>query len=314
MRVRPTEVGWKGLLLLAALCLAFFATAYSNLFFLTLVFCCALGGLGLVHGISNVRGVAVTRLELPLAAAGEAREVLLDVQARARRCDITVELLTADGAFVVADAPVVAGPGALQAALAARPRGVSPVHAVRVSSRFPFGFFAISRTQPAAATIVTHPDPRPARNRPEHERRDAGAARARNLHGTSVAGVRPFRTGDALADVHWRATARRGSPIVKEREPEAERTCTVVLDRRCAVEPLEAALSVAADLVLGARAADRTVRLLSQDAAFTVGHDFGDEQEALRWLAAATELPPSAPAAPPVAGALLLPHGAGARP
>ncbi|MFN6192492.1 MAG: hypothetical protein ACK5BN_01545, partial [Planctomycetota bacterium] len=75
MRIRLTLLGWESMSLLAALTLAFFATAYSKLFFLLVTTCAALVALGALAAAANLRGVAVNDVELPLAAAGERRAV-----------------------------------------------------------------------------------------------------------------------------------------------------------------------------------------------------------------------------------------------
>ena len=55
--IRPTALGVKGVLLFVALELAFFATDYSNLFFLLLAFSSALGALGAAWSWQNLRNV-----------------------------------------------------------------------------------------------------------------------------------------------------------------------------------------------------------------------------------------------------------------
>jgi uncharacterized protein (DUF58 family) len=45
-----------------------------------------------------------------------------------------------------------------------------------------------------------------------------------------VAGVRPFQPGDSLRHVHWRATARLGSPVSRRHEPARGRDVVLVID------------------------------------------------------------------------------------
>ena len=55
--VRLTRLGWKGLIFYAVIQLAFFASAYSNLFFLLVAFLTLLGLLRVYWTARNLRGV-----------------------------------------------------------------------------------------------------------------------------------------------------------------------------------------------------------------------------------------------------------------
>jgi uncharacterized protein (DUF58 family) len=54
-------------------------------------------------------------------------------------------------------------------------------------------------------------------------------ARARG-EGIEFADIRPFRVGDRVRQINWRATARRGSPQVNERHPEHSSDVVLLLD------------------------------------------------------------------------------------
>jgi uncharacterized protein (DUF58 family) len=47
---------------------------------------------------------------------------------------------------------------------------------------------------------------------------------------TLFAGVRPYQPGDPLRRIHWRATARLGSPVSRRLEPAQERELVIALD------------------------------------------------------------------------------------
>jgi uncharacterized protein (DUF58 family) len=47
---------------------------------------------------------------------------------------------------------------------------------------------------------------------------------------TRYAGVRPYQPGDPIRAIHWRATARTGTPVVRRFEPARHREVVVVLD------------------------------------------------------------------------------------
>jgi uncharacterized protein (DUF58 family) len=57
----------------------------------------------------------------------------------------------------------------------------------------------------------------------------AHVARARG-EGIEFADIRPFRVGDRVRQINWRATARRGAPQVNERHPEHSSDVVLLLD------------------------------------------------------------------------------------
>lgn len=302
--IRPSALGSKGLLLFAALELAFLATNYSNLFFLLLAFSAVLGVLGAVWSWRNLRGLELASFELAHAAAGSQRTTRTQLRAAARpRFDLLVEVPFEKGYGEAAYTPLLHGEVAVDDHLAGQPRGVHAIDHVRITSHFPFGFFVAQTRLATAKEIVTYPTPLPcdAAGRAGEQDGDSGALHAGR--GAALAGLRAFRTGDALADVHWKATARRGAPVVKERERESATAIEAVLDRRCDPEALEHALSQLTTLVLAART-DAPLHLHSQGIELLVDPDRGGADEALRWLAGASPLGMDAPAPKPRRGAL----------
>jgi uncharacterized protein (DUF58 family) len=311
VRIRPTELGLKGVLLLCALEVAFLATAYSNLFFLLIVFCCVLGGLGLLWTAGNTRGVQITCFEAPIRAAGEPREVRVVLRStrRAAAFDLAVKLTTANECIELAHVPRLGGEHALIATLPAQSRSVLTLAGVQVVSRYPFGLFQVTREVALTAELVTHPRPfTPAELAARSGEGDGELGAITGARSNSIAGLRTFRTGDATADIHWKATARRGQPIVKEREHDTGDTVEIVLDRRCDGERFETALSLVTTAVLEACADQRPVQLRSQDFVANLGGARRSPLPILRWLAAAAPLPDDAPPPPRGgAGAVRLP-------
>ncbi|MBL9076170.1 MAG: DUF58 domain-containing protein [Planctomycetes bacterium] len=294
MRVRLTELGAKGLLLLAALEVAFLATSYSNLFFLLIVFCAVLGLLGLASALRSLRALSVLALEVPPGPAHAARPVRLTLAVRRRTFDLAFVLETDGEEIPLPAVATVVGLTTLALDLPPQPRGVRTTRAVRAATRFPFGLFEVRRRWPLAAECITHPAPAPA---------TAGAAQRGCGDGSSsagsgtavVAGLRPFRAGDAVRDVHWKATARRGTPIAKEREPDAGREPAIVVDRRGTAAELEPMLATATAAVLALGTATRTTWFRSQGLALRLAPGTAAPRELLRWLATATPLPADAP-------------------
>lgn len=312
VRLRPTQLGAKGLLLLLALIAAFLATNYNNLFFLLIVFCTTVGGLGLCWTWGNLRGVTLLRLDAPPGPAGEARALGLELGGRRPRA-VSVALLV-DGEVVEVGDRLGFGSAEPAPLLPPRPRALAQITAVRLTSRFPFGLFRARLDLPVAAELVTHPAP--AANHHGHRRAahtatdddDGDQPLPQGRRGSAVAGLRPFRSGDSFGDMHWKATARRGVPIVREREPEGDLRCDLVLDRRCPEQRFERALSRLMRDIAALRGSGRSLVVHSQGGGFVARDDRKSELAAQRWLAATTSLPAAAAPPPHVSGAERLPR------
>jgi uncharacterized protein (DUF58 family) len=128
----------------------------------------------------------------------------------------------------------------------------------RISTRFPFGFIRKSRDVDAPAEVLVYPALVPV---PDTIIR-GGVAEAARQQLTILArsgdfhGLREYRSGDDPRDIHWRTSARRGRPFVREMEEETGRIVTVVLETTLTVagpegaRAFEDAVSMAASLVV----------------------------------------------------------------
>jgi uncharacterized protein (DUF58 family) len=208
------------------------------------------------------------------------RQLTLELRSTSRCHDLEVAL-EIDGAWTPVALPAANGRNAtVSATLDGLSRGIRPLQRCRIESRWPFGLFRARRTVALDAELVTWPKPtEPNAARPTF--------RTSNRRDQQVAGVRPFRSGDAVGDVHWKAMARRGEPVVRERE--SFDPLELELDRRCDEPELERRLSSTASAILAAAAADRPVRLRSHDySADTATRTSVDDL--MRWLAGASVL------------------------
>ena len=129
----------------------------------------------------------------------------------------------------------------------------------RLSTRFPFALFCKSRVVTDAAEVIVLPlvfpipQPPPSVTGLVGDRAQGKRSRRGDFHG-----LREYRDGDDPRDVHWRSTARKGHPMVREHEDEAARRVTLFLDNALpggalCVDPLllaafERAVSLAASL------------------------------------------------------------------
>ena len=100
-----------------------------------------------------------------------------------------------------------------------------------------------------------------------HRRHQAGgtATAARTGEATDLLGVRPYRAGDPVRDLHARSWARHGSPMVREYQEEHLARIGVVVDSDVtgtSDEHLEGALSLAAGVIARLGRGEARVNLL----------------------------------------------------
>lgn len=300
---------------------SYFAAPYSNLFFLLLAFLTSLGLLALVWTRAHLRGVAaevsavaptaagigaevratLTRARHPLFAVATTCNVVL-ASGRSRRCVATFHPRARSGDI-------------LYGRLEAFDRGVYALERGRLESAWPLGLLRASIDIPLPARLIVHPKPA---SIPEARDR---AALLLELGGTQSAaagdfgpsGLRELRDGDDPREIDWKATARRSTFIVREREQDCGQGIEVCIDRRCEADALEAALSLATALAFLARDNKEAFSLCSQDIHATFGAGQRPMDELLAWLAACTTLPDGAPAPPPTSPDVLhLPAGTNA--
>jgi uncharacterized protein (DUF58 family) len=115
-------------------------------------------------------------------------------------------------------------------------RGRYRLPGVEVSTRFPFGLFEKSRAFSSAQELVVLPEILPA-----HTWIDRLLARwgdestRRRGPGEEFFGLRDYRPGEDRRKIHWKSSARRGKPVVRETEAKRHRALAVVFDHRALV-------------------------------------------------------------------------------
>jgi uncharacterized protein (DUF58 family) len=145
--------------------------------------------------------------------------------------------------FSTAYVPVLepGGYGRARAQVTAQRRGVFPLHGLTLGTGFPFGLFDKERDVPLAGSLVVWPRA----HRPVRQPRVGGRMGAAQRSGAGAAagsargdyrGLREYRPGDDPRDLHWRSTARRGEPILRQYDRDATDEYWVVLDIVCPKE------------------------------------------------------------------------------
>jgi uncharacterized protein (DUF58 family) len=217
-----------------------------------------------VHGAGRVTAGEVAVLELELHNVG----------------DSTLTALRVVGPFLPWDAnwegpaPGVSelAPGArvrVQVALRLRLRGERVLGRFEVARAGGLGLVLgrSVRTAEVRLTVL----PRPYFGEGAAETVQAGLAESvqaraqrRTVESFELLGVRPYRAGDRPRDLHARAWARHGEPIVRELRETRPPTVGVVLDLRVDAgrEVVESAVSVAAGLLLRLSTGEATIGLL----------------------------------------------------
>ena len=303
--IRVTALGWKAAFFFATLLVAFYSAPYQNLFFLLLVFLVALGASGALSTLRNGAGVSGEVLPVRPFAAGSPATFEATLSAPRDHLHLRVVLQLGQTATATAACPLVAGETRVRGDLAALPRGVHAVRGASIETTYPLGILRVRRQIPAPKDIVVYPAPAALRNQAGGGL--AGLAQALGAgHGNDQpSGLRDWRDGDEVRRVHWRATARRGHPVVAEWDAVQGDGLEVVLDRRCPEPELESALSTIAALVIAARDTKERLTLHTQGLSRTYGPGHGTWDECLRALAEAQTLPTSASAPPPAATTVL---------
>jgi uncharacterized protein (DUF58 family) len=156
-------------------------------------------------------------------------------------------------------------------------RGLHPVGPLTVDIEDPFGLVRTTRDQPGRQTVIVLPRTWPLTPLPpapgDEPERGVRALASNSTVDEEFAALRPYAPGDDIRRIHWRTTARLGSPVVRQFDQPWQLRTTVLLDvRRSAhdADSFERAVSAAASVVTMAAARDELVRLVT-----TAGVDSG---------------------------------------
>lgn len=152
----------------------------------------------------------------------------------------------------------------------------------------PFELWEEHRSLPAHTEVLVVPAVVPLTGMPPSSgARSAASGRAAvgTTGGDPDVGVRPYRPGDDIRTIHWRASARQDDLVVRLEEPVSHGGATVYLDHResahrgqGAASSLETAIVLAASICLHLLSADHQVRLVTQHGTVLAeGHDIADE-------------------------------------
>jgi len=209
-------------------------------------------------------------------------------------------VLTLDGVPCTARFPEVPAGGSVTRIVSWRPprRGAVAEASGAIATLFPFALFEKSADIAGDVSLLVYPCPGVA-ERPETGAEDGAPVEgdaAAGRPGPAIRGVREHMPADPVRDIHWKASARLGRWMVKERERESAPVAELRLDLPASLPDFERALSRACALVLRWEREGRPYRLLAGDRLLAGPVDAGRRTKALSALALLT------PERPPIAG------------
>lgn len=138
-----------------------------------------------------------------------------------------------DAQHIAIGKALVVEPGAslvLEARYLLPTRGRWRLIGLRKATRFPFGLFHKVADRDEPLDVLVFPEPLPAASWiHDVASRFGDVARQKPGLGEDFFGLRELRQGDDPRQLHWRATAKRGKPVVREAEEQAQRALLIYL-------------------------------------------------------------------------------------
>ncbi len=215
-----------------------------------------------------IRGVRIGVRPAAEAFAGRPSLLALAVSAPPRRIpafSLTV-IPGAPGTGAPVRLPDIPGGGSVVRIVPWMPaaRGPVPPFSCTLATRFPFGLFEKTRrVRIGSPSLLVYPEPIPPAadplrfpgNRPEEGTGPAGRP------GPVVRGARDHMPADPVREIHWKASAKAGRWMVKEREAESDRAVEIRVPADGPAERFERLLSEACGLVLLLERENRPYRL-----------------------------------------------------
>src|SRR4030042_997920 len=155
-------------------------------------------------------------------------------------------------------------------------RGIYRLHEPHLLTRFPFGFFIKGARIKEFREVLVYPPLLPREELLlEQAHGDEGSrSRPRKGRGEDIFAVREYLPGDTSRDIHWRSTAKRSQPMVKEFERPAMKKVHIVLDTAVPKEATPSDLNLFEEGV--SKAASLAYHLLKKQD-FLVGLSLGAE-------------------------------------
>ncbi len=131
----------------------------------------------------------------------------------------------------------------VRATLLAPTRGPRQLTGIKISTRYPFGFFIKSRVVPSPGTLLVYPGRQPAAASNPLSARHQPLGESANPHRGGGSGdlldLRELRPGEDARRIHWIKSASAGKLLRAEREQEERDTFVLRLEANLSGGPLE---------------------------------------------------------------------------
>ncbi len=238
-----------------------------------------------------IRGVSVRVRHAAEAFATRDSLVAVTCMSRGKRlpvlslsCSVAI-----DGVPCVVRFPTVPAGGSVTRIVTYRParRGAVSQASGTVATLFPFALFEKSAEIAGDVSLLVYPRPGEGESgdRAAEDGAPAEGAAAAGRMGPSIRGIRDHKPADPVRDIHWKASARFGRWMVKEREKESAPAAELRLALPAPPDELERAVSRACALVLVWEREGRPYRILAGDRLLAGPADAGRRAKALSALA-----------------------------
>lgn len=244
-----------GLLFGALILLLFFSSlsTQNNSGLLFTLLLAALGLVGMVHTWRNLLGLRVRIDEAPAVFAGHPARFPVQISDPRGRERPGLVLVAGGDAL-----PLALGPGKggrAELLVATRGRGPHRLGQLRIETRYPLALFRAWCYLDCPGRVLVYPSP--ALEAPGGIPEATDSAQSGSGSGGSgvddFRGLRTYQPGDPLSRIHWKASARSGTPLVKDFAGEQGEALWFTWDTLAPTEP-ELRLSLLCRQVLDADA------------------------------------------------------------
>ncbi len=237
MRITLTREGRRFILALLVVAFAAFNTA-NNLMYLILGLMLSATILSLMAAYVSLKGVSVEfRIEEPLYAGVRtyAEFFVRNSKRYISSYSLRIELKGIDDGEIYVERVLPDETLSINKSIIFPHRGIYRVSHIRVYTSFPFIFFVLTKTLGKSkddSMIIVYPSLYDVTRVVEELILEIRAREGirKTMEGEEFQGLRDYQYGDPFRSIHWKATARTGTLMVKEYHEGKTEKITIVLD------------------------------------------------------------------------------------
>ncbi len=221
--ILPTREGIAFFFVVSALVLG--SLNYQTSLGFVLAFMVAGIGLsGMIHSHRNLSGLTLTVLEPTPVFAGRKTSFPVRIDNPSGQTRYSLIMRNKAGYRIVVDAPRGTSETWIEVEMARR--GVKPLGLFTIETFFPLNLFRAWSPVVSGTEVLVYPSPGAQRPFPDRtEAADSQGEGARGLTGTGAdefSGVKPYAPGEPVRRIHWKASARTETLLLKQFDREAQ--------------------------------------------------------------------------------------------